>query len=205
MTTYTWDMTRLAAHPSGPDEPGVTVAVIDSDGPPVWAVPQALPFRAVLAGGSTLTSLADLPAETLTGMGFVPADPAPAYDPATHRAPRWDAVAAGWVIEPIPLEEIAAALADEAAALQQQVADAVQQHLDAAVQARNYDSMATCVTYAGEASVPRFQQEGRAARAWRSAVWERCYAVLAEVLAGERAPLTPTEMIAELPLLVWPD
>ncbi|RUQ59757.1 hypothetical protein EJ913_31035 [Azospirillum doebereinerae] len=98
-------------------------------------------------------------------------------------------------------EEITAA----GALLQQQVTDAVQQHLDAAVRTRGYDSMATCVTYAGEASVPRFQAEGRAARAWRSAVWDRCYAVLAEVLAGERASLTPAEMIAELPPLVWPD
>ncbi|MCG5238735.1 hypothetical protein [Azospirillum doebereinerae] len=41
-------------------------------------------------------------------------------------------------------------------------------------------NMANGLTYAGEASVPRFQAKGR-------------------------APLTPAEMIAKLPALLWPD
>lgn len=107
------------------------------------------------------------------------------------------AVTRVWTLGPIPQEEIAATL-------KKAVADAVQRHLDATVQARGYEFIHTCVTYADEPAVPRFQVEGQAARAWRSAVWAACYAALDSVLADERAPLTPEEMVAELPALVWP-
>lgn len=108
------------------------------------------------------------------------------------------AVTRVWTVEPIPQEEVAATLKKE-------VADAVQRHLDVTVQARGYESIHTCVTYADEPAVPRFQVEGQAARAWRSAVWAACYAALDAVVAGERAPLTPKEMVAELPVIRWPD
>lgn len=114
MTThYTWNLSRLTEAPRDPalQEPGTTVAVTDAAGPAVWAAPQPLPFRLVLADGSTLTSLADLPADALVALGFITADPEPSHNPATERAPRWDGESAGWVVEPIPPDEIAAALA----------------------------------------------------------------------------------------------
>lgn len=80
--------------------------------------------------------------------------------------------------------------------------DAVQSHLDAGAQALGYDDIATACTYAGEASVPRFQNEGKALRAWRSYCWEHCQAVLDSVASGERAIPTEAELIAELPILV---
>lgn len=100
-------------------------------------------------------------------------------------------------VEPIPPEEIAATL-------KRQVADAVQRHLDAAVSERSYSSAAAAVSYVGDPN-PQWDAEGRAVLAWRSAVWTACFAALDAVLAGERPPLTPEEMVAELPPLVWPE
>jgi hypothetical protein len=49
---------------------------------------------------------------------------------------------------------------------------AVQAHLDTFAQSWGYDDIFTACTYAEEPTVPRFQAEGRALRAWRSQVWE---------------------------------
>ncbi|ALG75444.1 hypothetical protein VY88_26910 [Azospirillum thiophilum] len=100
--------------------------------------------------------------------------------------------------------EIAARAAAAGAAIKQQVADAVQRHLDAAVAGRNYSSAAAAVSYVGDPN-PLWDAEARAVLAWRSAVWTACFAALDAVLAGDRAPLTPEEMVAELPPLVWPE
>ncbi len=129
----------------------------------------------------------------------------PPYDQATHRpidAFDEESDGAGGVqlvqrTEPIPPEEIAATI-------KRQVADAVQRHLDAAVSERNYSSAAAAVSYVGDPN-PQWDAEGRAVLAWRSAVWMACFAALDAVLAGERPPLTPDEMVAELPPLVWPE
>lgn len=111
--------------------------------------------------------------------------------------PDYDRVIRTWDVEPIPPEEIAAAL-------KAQVAEAVQRHLDVAVAERNYTSAASAVSYVGDPN-PQWDAEGRAVLAWRSAVWTACYAALDAVLAGDRLPLTPEDMVAELPPLVWPE
>lgn len=79
------------------------------------------------------------------------------------------------------------------------IASAVQSHLDAAAQSLGYDDIKTAVTYADEPSVPRFQAEGQALRAWRSLVWAKCYQLLDEVQSGMRGRMTPDQVIAELP------
>lgn len=81
------------------------------------------------------------------------------------------------------------------------IADAVQAHMDAAAKAAGYDDVKSAVTYAEEPAVPRFQQEGRAFRAWRSLVWAKCYELLDAVQAGTRPPMTAEQVIAELPAL----
>jgi hypothetical protein len=108
-----------------------------------------------------------------------------------------DRIVRMWDVEAIPPEEIAATL-------KAQVADAVQRHLDVAVAPRNYASAAAAVSYVGDPN-PQWDAEGRAVRAWRSAVWTTCFTALDDVLAGRRDPLTPEEMVAELPPLVWPE
>lgn len=79
---------------------------------------------------------------------------------------------------------------------------AVQAHLDAAAQARGYDNIVSACSYASTANP--FQNEGIAYLNWRSAVWNHCYQVLADVQAGLRAIPTTAELIAELPVLVLP-
>ena len=78
----------------------------------------------------------------------------------------------------------------------------VQLHLDSVVGVRGYDSIYTACSYADEPSVEKFQAEGLVARRWRSQVWAYCHQVMDDVLAGRRA--MPTNLIAELPQIVWP-
>ncbi len=148
------------------------------------------------------------------GVGFWPArSEAVLFDPMTQRLsdqvdetpdPTTKTVTARPLVVSLTPAEIAARAAAAGEALKQQVADAVQRHLDAAVAARNYSSAAAAVSYVGDPN-PQWDAEGRAVLAWRSAVWTACFAALDAVLAGEREPLTPDEMVAELPPLVWPE
>lgn len=78
---------------------------------------------------------------------------------------------------------------------------AVQQHMDARAISFGYDNLISVITYAEEPAVARYQAEGQAFRAWRSACWLACEQMLAAVKAGERAAPTHAELIAELPKL----
>ncbi len=78
---------------------------------------------------------------------------------------------------------------------------AIQAHLDTAARARGYDSIATAVSYAEEPAVPKFQEDGKAFRAWRSFVWAYAYQELARVKAGEREIPSVDSFLAELPAL----
>ena len=83
---------------------------------------------------------------------------------------------------------------------------AVQRYMDAKAAERGYGDekippLASAVTYADEPAVPKFQNEGKAFRAWRSLVWEKCYAIMDEVIAGTREIPTEEQLIAELPAL----
>ena len=80
--------------------------------------------------------------------------------------------------------------------------DKVQAHLDLTARTRNYDNIFTLCGYVTDPN-PKFQSEAQAAVAWRSAVWTKCYAILAEVQAGTRA--MPTDIISELPVMTWGD
>jgi|SRR5690606_3272598 len=77
----------------------------------------------------------------------------------------------------------------------------VQNHMDDAAKEYNYDSIATAVTYADEPAVEKFQNEGKAFRAWRSLVWQKCYEILADVESGKREIPSNEELISELPVL----
>lgn len=78
----------------------------------------------------------------------------------------------------------------------------VQSYLDATAKQRNYDNIFTLCGYVTDPN-PKFQLEAQSAVAWRSAVWTKCYAILAEVQAGTRE--TPTDIISELPVMTWGD
>lgn len=80
----------------------------------------------------------------------------------------------------------------------------IQEHMDVAARLAGYDDIKTAVTYADEPSVPKFEAEGKALRAWRSLIWAYGYEQIAAVQSGERVLPTPEELIAELPPLVMP-
>ena len=77
---------------------------------------------------------------------------------------------------------------------------AVQSHLDAAAQAMGYDNIVSVCSYAGAPNP--FQVEGQSFVAWRGAVWDSCYALLAQVQAGTAPIPTEAALIAQLPVRV---
>ena len=80
---------------------------------------------------------------------------------------------------------------------------AVQSHLDSTAHSRNYDGILSACSYATSTNLT-FSVEGKAAAAWRDAVWLYCYQQLALVKAGTRIiPASTTAFIAELPKIVW--
>ncbi|MFU2050600.1 hypothetical protein [Bordetella hinzii] len=89
--------------------------------------------------------------------------------------------------------------------IQNQKVALVQKYMDDAARALRYDSIANAITYADEPSVPKFQAEGLAFRAWRSRVWEKCYEILDEVQSGARGIPSDEELIDELPPFSLPD
>lgn len=78
---------------------------------------------------------------------------------------------------------------------------AIQARLDGEARARGYDSIATAVSYAEEPAVAKFQEDGKAFRAWRSLVWAYAYQELAKVKAGARAIPALDAFLTELPVL----
>lgn len=89
--------------------------------------------------------------------------------------------------------------------IRQAYVDAIQFHMDAVARTYNYDDIKSAVTYAEEPVVPRFQQEGRAFRAWRSLVWGYAYTQLDLVMSGEREQPTIEQILSELPGLEIPE
>lgn len=86
---------------------------------------------------------------------------------------------------------------------QQAIVNEVQGLLDQTAQQRFYDNMDSLVSYAGDPDLV-FDAEGSAGKAWRSAVWRKCYQILADVQAGTRPEPTLQDVLDELPAMVWP-
>lgn len=80
----------------------------------------------------------------------------------------------------------------------------VQQHLDDFARTRGYDGILSACTYA-TSTVPKFATEGQYAVEARDATWAKCYEVLAAVESGSRPMPTLEELLAELPVLTWPN
>lgn len=87
--------------------------------------------------------------------------------------------------------------------LRAQLTIAVQAHLDSIAKERGYDDILSCATYATSTN-PQFAGEGQACVSWRDAVWGACYAIMADVLAGNRPVPSEGELLAELPAMAWP-
>jgi len=80
---------------------------------------------------------------------------------------------------------------------------AVQAHLDTTANSRNYDGILSLCSYAASAH-PVFGPQGRAGVIFRDDTWATCYAILADVKAGNRTAPTEAELLAELPDMEWP-
>ena len=83
---------------------------------------------------------------------------------------------------------------------QASLTSAVQKVLDTEAQKLGYDSCLSVCSYV-ETGVQKFDDEGKAFRAWRSAVWAKGYEILNAVLTGEREVPTEEQLLAELPAL----
>lgn len=122
--------------------------------------------------------------------------------PAGKRA-RW--TGASWVFEDLPEPEPESE--PEPLTPEQIIAQyiaAVQKRLDDFAQTRNYDGILSAATYA-TSTVPKFKAEGQYCVEARDATWAKCYEVLAAVESGSRPMPTMDELLAELPVLTWPN
>ena len=81
---------------------------------------------------------------------------------------------------------------------------AITQAMEDAATARGYDNLLSAISYASDPAGTRFQADGAAFRDWRRAVWEQCFAVLAQVEAGEQEMPTSAEAVAAMPELNLP-
>lgn len=87
------------------------------------------------------------------------------------------------------------------AVLRARFEQAIQNQLDNAARARGYDTISNAVSYAEEPAVAKFQEDGKAFRAWRSLVWAYAYQELAKVEAGKRKVPEVSDFLGELPKL----
>lgn len=67
--------------------------------------------------------------------------------------------------------------------------------LDSVVQAKGYDNIVSCASYANSTD-PTFKADAQAAIAWRDAVYRRGYEILADIPDGVT---TPDDVMALLP------
>lgn len=79
----------------------------------------------------------------------------------------------------------------------------IETHMDAVAQARRWDNRWTCVARAGYPNT--WQAEATAFGQWMDACWEYAIQVQADVREATRPAPTEEALIAELPVMVWPE
>ena len=87
--------------------------------------------------------------------------------------------------------------------IQEQLERGVEAWMNSVVAERDYDSIDTCIARYTDSPNPKYAQEAKAVKDWNTAVWDRCWELLAEVKAGTRPIPTLEEVISELPKLEW--
>lgn len=101
--------------------------------------------------------------------------------------------------------ETSRTLTPEGAAAQVQAATivAIQNLLDTTAKSHGYDDLRSTVSYIGS-SVPKWNNEGLRARAWRDECWVKAQQIQDAVKAGTRTLPTVAEVLAEMPAADWP-
>lgn len=84
--------------------------------------------------------------------------------------------------------------------IQDHFSQAIQTILDKEAQKFNYDNCLSVCSYV-DTGVQKFDDEGKAFRAWRSAVWAKSYEILNAILAGKRTIPSEEDLLAEIPAL----
>lgn len=123
---------------------------------------------------------------TLTRKGWTVRPDPPAHDPQTHTA-RWNGVQ--WIVEAIPIEQ-----------MQAQVGAAVQSMIDGVCTSGvpYFRDIFSARGYVNDPN-PAYHARAVALRDWSSSVWTTLDEIQADVIAGNRAPPTLPELLAELP------
>jgi len=80
----------------------------------------------------------------------------------------------------------------------------VQAHINQIARERDYTDGLHAATYASS-TIPAWAAEGQAFVAWRDSVWVTAIGIMQACQQGERNIPTPAELLAELPVMVWPD
>jgi hypothetical protein len=135
----------------------------------------------------------------------------PAYDTLTQSLHEGDPVLAEdgrykqtWDITALSSEQVAANQQAATQAFIASVTVATQARLDDFARTRNYDGILSACTYASSPS-PKFSGEGQYCVNVRDATWATLYALMAQVQGGQRSmPATVADVLAELPVPVWP-
>lgn len=102
------------------------------------------------------------------------------------------------------LNEITCQWIQTPAGAQFYITEAVKQHLDTVAGERQYDGIVSLIGYLNS-PVPQWAAEASAGNVWRSAVWVKVYEIQQQVASGQRPIPTPMEVIAELPVIQWPN
>ena len=85
--------------------------------------------------------------------------------------------------------------------IQAELTKFIQGHLDRKAKELLYDSCLSVCSYV-DTGIAKFDDESRAFRKWRSAVWSKGYEILDAVKSGERPIPSKDELLAELPDLI---
>lgn len=105
------------------------------------------------------------------------------------------------------IEANAAGIFLKESGIQKRLTDAVQNWMDEKVHRdKDYDNIFTACSYANSTN-PKFKAEADVCIEWRDRVWEYCYNLLDNVVAGQREIPTVEELLADLDAelpLVWP-
>lgn len=123
---------------------------------------------------------------TLARKGWAVRPDPPAHDPQTHTA-RWNG--AQWVVEAIPIEQ-----------MQARVGAMIQSWIDGVCTSGvpYFRDIFSARGYVNDPN-PAYHARAVALRDWSSSVWSYLDQVAADVLAGNRAPPTDAQLMAELP------
>ena len=103
----------------------------------------------------------------------------------------------------LPLGELMTP-AERLSAMQKQFTDAIQQRLDAFAQTRMWDDAKSCALRA-TSKIERYRVEGQYMLDAMDETWDTGTAILNAVLTGQRPMMSLEEVLAELPVLAWPE